>query len=361
MLIATILFYGMVLLSIRKKVKFFSNDLYEDGWSFENTNAIRGIIAISIILCHLTNDALFKIPYIDFAYYAAFGVGVFFFLSGYAMQLKTDSTEGGYLKSFFKKRFSKILYPYIAFVLLYYLITWLVKGKTLHDIFEQYRWGDPVSNSWYVLAILVFYILFYFSNKLFKGSHCIFLICVFTTLYFTALIFISKYFSDMLCVPYWYYRSLPLFPIGCFVGKNRKAVDGILSNHYWKTLISVFCLFIVGYCFPAIYNRLIVKYITLNQWFIQEFAVGIFGTLIIMLLLRKISLDSKITQWLGKQSFEIYLIHGLVIECVSVYFAHKTFIADELFTLTVVVTSIVLSIPLKKLFDLITKVTFRKV
>ena len=76
-----------------------------------------------------------------------------------------------------------------------------------------------------------------------------------------------------------------------------------------------------------------------------------------MLVLRKISLNNKVTQWLGRQSFEIYLVHGLVIECVSLFFEHKTIALDELFTLFIVFSSVILSVPLKMLFNYVTRIT----
>ena len=95
MLIATILFIALLAFSIRPKCKFFSNEIYEDGWSFDNTNAIRGLLAVSIILYHLTGNAVLHIPHLTFAYSGIYGVGVFFFLSGYALQLKTTEAKIG--------------------------------------------------------------------------------------------------------------------------------------------------------------------------------------------------------------------------------------------------------------------------
>lgn len=102
MIIVTILFLIICLASVRSRERLTNGRLCLEGYSVKNTNALKGMLALSIILCHLTSRVDYKLPFVSFAVMGSIGVGCFFFLSGFAlivsMKKRTD-----YMQGFIKK------------------------------------------------------------------------------------------------------------------------------------------------------------------------------------------------------------------------------------------------------------------
>lgn len=93
MRVVSIMFITLSLFSIQIKEKMASDKLYLDGYNIKNTNAIKGILALSIILCHVTVHVDYGLPYINFSIMGSIGVGCFFFFSGYALVMSFSKKE----------------------------------------------------------------------------------------------------------------------------------------------------------------------------------------------------------------------------------------------------------------------------
>lgn len=147
--------------SVRVKCSLLAAKLYEEGFQKDNTEAIRGLLALSIILCHLTSRVDYQLPVIRFVVMGVIGVAAFFFLSGYSLAKAAQKKE--YFSHFLARRISKILIPYLLFLSFYILVMCLFFETSLQEIAHCFLIGSPVSNSWYVIAIMIFYVFFYLS------------------------------------------------------------------------------------------------------------------------------------------------------------------------------------------------------
>lgn len=134
---------------------------------------IYGFCAIWIVLHHMINlHAIPGFSYIPFVYpfirMGSAGVDVFLFLSGYCLCL--SYTKDPNIAHFYKKRAVRLIIPYLIAAVPYYLwrnctIGALDNGSFnyngfIQDIIGLSFWTKGMKNTWFVEAIIIFYILF---------------------------------------------------------------------------------------------------------------------------------------------------------------------------------------------------------
>lgn len=64
MIIVSVLFLLLCFVSVRLKNSLLNNELYIEGYSISNTTALRGILALGIVICHMTVRVDYHIPFI---------------------------------------------------------------------------------------------------------------------------------------------------------------------------------------------------------------------------------------------------------------------------------------------------------
>ena len=101
-----IVVYSILLISVLVGIQIApKNKLREDSLSLDAMTSLKGLMAICVILHHISQKAAFQqtktIPI--FEHIGFLFVGVFFFCSGYGLY-KSFSTKENYLKGFLKKR-----------------------------------------------------------------------------------------------------------------------------------------------------------------------------------------------------------------------------------------------------------------
>lgn len=116
------------------------------------TYSIKGILALMILAHHIGTHLLPQFPaesiwtadYLFWNHFFSFGstiVGIFFFISGYGLLASFKSKGESYLKSFFSKRFSKILIPVAIVVVIEQLFYLAVIPN--HSILESVKGFYP--------------------------------------------------------------------------------------------------------------------------------------------------------------------------------------------------------------------------
>ena len=287
--IIVLMFYGVE----------FSGTKFFDPTNQKTNKSLRGILAIAIVLFHLsqrTSDGLF--------YHTVMGdsghltVSVFFFISGYGLLSQLKNRGGGeYLEDFIKRRFTSILLPWIIASIMY--IAYYVsfdRSTLIEAIGNRQNCFLVIQNSWYMGAILVFYFLFWVSYKAFGTNKRILPILV---VLFGICCYIALAFACGLG-RWWYYSSLA-FVLGLLWKEYENTIIPIEHKWYYFLLIISILLFSILY-----YLRNTVG-IGLVSYFVQSFVFPI----IIVLVLSKIKLSNKILDFCGGISVEIYLLHEL--------------------------------------------------
>ena len=118
------MFFLSVLLFFVLLISIFKNR-NDEGFSKDATLPLRGVLALCIVLHHLSLRLMYMIPeasFFNLSEFIKWGepiVSVFFFMSGYGL-IKSFLKKGtNYLDGFLTGRLSKIMIPYIICCVLY--------------------------------------------------------------------------------------------------------------------------------------------------------------------------------------------------------------------------------------------------
>ncbi len=308
---------GIICLIIKRKSIFNANNDVLDKY---NSNKIKGLLAILIIIHHLSiyikDTILFKV----FTVAGIIAVSAFFFYSGYGLMTNYLKKEN-YLKDFLNKRIMKIVIPYIIAIIFTILAYLLTKQLTPRRIFNSLVEGEPVVRfSWYVLAIIILYVVFYLSAKFLKKKKMINIAVFGGTILYCIVV------NNILGFNNWWVNSCFAFFIGIYWAsyKEKYAITLKDKNRIirYAVILSIILFAIIGIQFLISgYNVMdIISNTSLADDIMKEpipvINMNIICVVLLLVLfntLEKVRLDDKLFTFLGNISFEIYLYHGLVM------------------------------------------------
>ncbi len=320
-----LLVIGSALLGNREKIG--------NSYSLQTMNCTKGIFAILIVLFHLSQHInggiLFKIIG-DTGYLS---VAVFFFISGYGMYTRVMQNRGGYCSSIVSHRIPIVLLPWIIATMIYALF-WFLEGgiERILEICNNHENGYLlITNSWFVVVIAIFYLIFYFAFRRCDGD---FKRGIRGTMIGVSLFIVIAYMIGL--GGWWYYSSFG-FVLGIIWKENEVKINRIAEQKWFLFLAEWGCVFIIGYVIRFVNSRFIHSPVIHDASFLLA-SVAFAGA--IFTLLKKIIVNSKIMNFLGKISFEIYLLHELIYnflrnENLCIYIAN-----DLLYVCLVVILSV---------------------
>ena len=305
-----------------------------DYLGVKSTTGVKGFLAIGIIFHHLSQWVTTGEEFSNFGYMGTYIVSVFFFLSGYGLYVQNGRKEN-YLDNFLVKRLSKVLIPFIVISSIY-LIYRRMNGQVLSSVYfiDLFKKGSTVIyNGWFVDIIILMYIFFYISFTVFSNKKIAILVnTVFIIFYIVLAIKLEYGF-------WWYDSSLP-FVLGLIWAKNKKYIDEILNKYYFIILVCI-----TGLLFTFHQYSFILKKLNLVDSYSYVLAANIDNiifTIFFVLTMRKIDFSNSRLLFLGKISFELYMIHGLVMSIFGKYFVTSR-LNDVIFTILVLIVSISLA------------------
>lgn len=120
---------------------------------------LRAIAIISVILIHLCPNMKFEIyfrPFINF------GVAIFIFLSGFLTKIENDNWI-----SFYKKRITRVIIPYVIWTLIYSLIN---NAFSVRNILKNLITTKSASILYYIFVYIQFTLLTPLIGKLAKSK-----------------------------------------------------------------------------------------------------------------------------------------------------------------------------------------------
>ena len=315
--------------------------------SVESTSGLRGFLALGIIFHHLSPLVKTGEEFSNFSYMGTYIVSIFFFLSAYGLYVQNESKEN-YLDNFLEKRLSKIMVPFFIISLIY-MFARFVNGQLmdLNFFINLFKKGSTIIyNGWFVDIIILMYVFFYISFKFFQNK---FLSIVFNTIFIICYICLAI----KLGYNFWWYNSVLPFIIGLIWAKNQNKIDRFLDRYYFIAIILVTVLLF----FSHKYN-ILLKYIHLENSYSYALAANldniIFTIYFIILFLKKINFSNVYLALIGRISFELYMIHGLVISILEKIFVSSR-VNDVLFTFFVLLISLVLAWIINKLVNRFTQ------
>ena len=293
----------------------------ESALTMDNAKALRGISAIEIMLGHIgiaTHNAL------QFPNRKAgiLFVGIFFMLSGYGLAYGVANKEK-YLRGFLAKRIPTIIVP-VGIVVVIDAI-WH-KGISIEGVFCG-------GNRWYITELIVLYVIFYLGYKLAKGyGWIVVLIC-------SVIIVLCAFYAG-LDNP-WYGSTL-CFPLGIIYHDRREWTMGLKAGSRWVTAGILFVVMAVSMLGFFVYEDTFFGNVVARNIASVSFCV------IVILVLEVVSIGNTYSGLLSIISYEIFLVHGYVIGNM-----HEAGLTDYMFTVGVIVVSVVISVALKKVDSLV--------
>ena len=313
----------------------------------KSTSGLRGFLALGIIFHHISPLVKTGEEFSNFSYMGTYIVSIFFFLSAYGLYVQNESREN-YLDNFLVKRLSKIIVPFFIISLIYMFYRFL-NGQLMDlDFFANlFKKGSTIIyNGWFVDIIILMYIFFYISFKFFKNK---FISIVINTVFITGYICLAI----KLGYGFWWYNSVFPFIIGLIWAKNKEKIDGVLDRHYFIILVLVTVLLFASHQYDILF-----RYVHIEDSYSYALAANldniIFTIYFIIVFLKKINFSNIYLILIGSISFELYMIHGLVISMLG-----KTLVSsrinDVIFTFFVLVLSLILAWIINKLVNRITR------
>lgn len=274
----------------------------EDYMSKEKTTAVNGIFVMLVFLRHITSYVQYGKYSEIFSYMnirlGQFIVVSFLFYSGYGCMTAVINKGSSYIESMPKKRIFRVWYHFAIAVMLFMITNLIMNIKyDYKTVILAFTGLESIGNSsWYIIAILVMYIATYGTFKLLKTESNLKKIIVVAVLCGIYICIFWKIKNDN---P-WYYNTVAAYPLGMFYAQYKNKIEAIVwkNNYVYLALSGIFlCIFIFGYH----YGNNLVVYQLLSMVFV----------LLLVLLTMKITFKNEILEFLGKYTFDIYILQRI--------------------------------------------------
>lgn len=243
-------------------------------------------------------------PFVIMGYIGFILVAVFFFISGYGLSYGMRNKQN-YLEGFFRKRLFPVLIPYWI-VNTINIIFYLCKGKVFTPIqyVLSYIGFDIITGTWFVTSILVLYFIFWLAYKS-KKSDMIFGLCLIG--YCVSCIRLELHTS--------YTASIAGFFLGVIWNKIDKRIIAWIREKYCLKLFIVLGTFSILFI-----GRLYLSAKGLDNEIVQLIFRNFISVLFILSMIaitQKIQFTSKMLGGLGNISYELYLVHYVLLTMFS--------------------------------------------
>lgn len=321
----------------------FGTNFYDNYLGVNESKSMKGIFALVVVLHHL---AILSVQrnylVVVFLYVGNLAVGVFFFYSGYGL-MNSLQNKDKYLNNFILKRLPNILIPFWMGNLIYLLFSIIIykQSYNLSNLLLLLSGFTLINaHTWYIIAILIFYISFYLSFKYFETKKAILCVAFSNVIYYLICYLIGK--------GVFFYNSCFLFVLGIIWAYKYESITSFFRKKYYVKLSIIFVLFSIFKKFEYTFNLYTPEIcVKLVSPFFGNLA-SIAFVVICILFMMKLKIVNSINKFLGEISLELYIIHGLFLYYFyTVDIIHNVNRYYFIFTITV---SIILAYILKLLF-----------
>lgn len=273
---------------------------------------IRSLAIIFVIFIHsmgfintiqVFEEAYFVRVILDSIIYS--GVPLFVMLSGALLLGKQE-----HILQFFRKRFKRILTPFILWSLLIYTILYIQDGgRSIHQFLLTYIYKTLTTGVygiyWYIYLIIGLYLITPILRKVCQDK----ISCLYTIIIIFVLYIIQYLFPDVsICKRF---ASSNLLYIGYYIAGYAISFLFKLHKRYKEVILSLFICILL-----YISSRIILDIYNIRVTYINDILTIIISILIYSVLMN-IKIESKcfnrITSFISKTSYGIYLTHFVFI------------------------------------------------
>lgn len=299
--------------------------------SIKQTTCINGIFVILVFLSHFcqyidVSSLPYFRPYLFLrAHLGQLIVAPFLFYSGYGImeQIKNKGTE--YVDDIPRKRMIRIWLHFALAVLLFLFVDLLIGEyySASQIILSFFAWESIGNSNWYIFAILCMYIATYVGFKCCSQKKTsIILVGLFSCIYIVVM--------HLLKDGSWWYDTVLCYPAGIILSYEKDKLQKCIERYKVRALI--ICAFIT-----------LLLYMLQGNLIAHELLAIIF-CLDIVLICSFIRIENKLLLFLGKHTFEIY-----ILQRIPMVILHNRIGGGYAYLLVSVTVTIVISIVFKKL------------
>lgn len=304
-----IFFVLILLLIVFRSIKIEAPGQFNrDYLAKDSTEYVKGIFVILVFLGHAvtyvqTGGAADELYLAMKGHLNQMVVVMFFFYSGFGMMKSILRKKFDYVRKIPAKRFLIVWINFMAAVLLYVLVGFML-GKTfpLSTILcSLIGWSSVGNSNWYMFVVFVVYILLFVSFyvlRWFDKPVNIYL----CTILFTILTVAFVWWEMWMGLPAWWYNTVFLVPIGCWYALLQKPIETILMrNDYLYALMCAILAAVYAVSFLHRWSGGIVCY---TVW-------AVAFTLTVVCLTAKISFHGQVLAWFGEHVFSVYILQRI--------------------------------------------------
>ena len=269
-------------------VRFTKNDCLTK----ESTSIINGIFVGLVFFSHFSSYINYSNPLYNL-FFKGLGqlmVAPFLFFSGYGIY-ESIKNKKDYLKNFPKKRFLKLFINF-SLAIIFFLIYSFIIGKkySLMTILLSFIGWTSIGNSnWYIFAMLCLYAFTYLSFKIFKNKKlALGILLTLSIIYMIIIHGVGKSSA--------WYNTILCYPFGMIFSEYK---DIILKSDKHKIIALIILFLLFG-----------ISLLIRHNYFIYALRSCIF-VIVMILVLQYIKIGNPILKFLGKYTFEIYILQRL--------------------------------------------------
>ena len=269
------------------------------------SKSLRGLFSLVVVLDHMYQMAGSGLLFPVFIRTGYMAVGFFFFISGYGL-IKRTLTDKTYHKGFLLKRIPSVLIPYILANFIYWIYNLLTGTRySVSDFFTRIAMGDPiVSNSWYIISILLCYVFFWISICATRKHPGLTIAATMLCCAGYVAGCIQLNFS-----PHWI-KCIAAFPLGLIWAVWEERLLKLIDKAYFSITILAFVLFGSSLLLQMLYGNMSRP--PLVQALFCNTTILLF-VLCLILVTQKLKICNPILDYFGERSLEIYLYHGMFL------------------------------------------------
>ena len=322
MIIVIVLFWRC---SIRGK-----NEYYEESWSLTQSNALRGVAALMIILHHMVQSItrygdIKKGPVTEWNSFGILFTSIFFFFSGFGLY-KSYKTKENYLEGFLTKRLPKIVLPFLVTNIIY--IVTLYSEDRISEVRHMFTsiLGFTLinTNAWFIVVLIILYVAFYFcfiKSKTESGAFAKLLI--FTIILILICLLLGHDNSNVnghWFMGEWWYNTTLIFMMGMYFARFETKIKAFMKKRYMILLPLSIAIFVGWYILEEYVINTFGYY---QEWkyhpgypekllsLVTQIILCILFMFVLLLVNMKIEFKNKVLKFLGGICFEVYLIHDV--------------------------------------------------
>lgn len=297
----------------------------------KSIDAMRVIAILAVVLIHTSTKVLEVTHYVLTNYLttlflnqiARFAVPLFFLISGFVLELSSGPSLNYW--AYIKKRFSKIVIPYIFWSLIYYF---LIYNQNYENIIRVLLIGNASYQLYFIPTLCIFYLLFPLFHKFYNLISKWWIILPLGAFQFWLL------YQDYFVKNFPYNDPVRISILNFFV-----FIVGIIASHHygeilefakkWKYYLAVFTAFMGFYVFNEGYFKYYMTY-NIGAFYSQYRPSVLIYTILIGLIFLVIFENAndkinKIITKLSELSYLVFFIHVIILEGIWKYFGYIYF------------------------------------